>query len=94
MQIPEAALMWISNGTCWDAGKVHQLVSESNRVCSCAVAPALLNPVEDPLIGHARLRLTPCVVTGSVASVSELGFMEECSLNRGKCILLQQQHAN
>lgn len=86
--------MQVRNGTCWDAGKAYQLVLESNRVCSYTVAPALLNPIEDPLIGHARLRLTLCVVTGSVASVSELGFMEECSSNRGKYILLQRQHAN
>lgn len=62
--------MLISNGTCWDAGSI-QLVSESARVCFYTVAPALLNPAEDPLIGHARLRLRPCVVTGSVASVSD-----------------------
>lgn len=93
-QIPEAAPKWISMGTCWGGGKPYQLVLGSIVVCSYAFAPALLNAGVGPLMGHARLRLTPCIGTASVASVSKLAVKQVCFWNRGRHFLLPRQHAN
>jgi len=93
-QTPEALPRWMGNSRCWGAGRVYWLLWESNRVCSDTGTPALLQPVEDPLTGRARLSLTPCLVTGSVTAVRELGLVEECSSNRATCVLLWRQRAN